>query len=112
MNNIRFQQNVATCHTSHATIDLLHQTFDGRFIHRHGHLNWPLKSFDLTPLDYFLWSAVKEMFWFQQNGATCHTSHATIDLLHQTFDGRLFHRNGDLNWSTFSSSPGTTWNLL
>ena len=27
--------------------------------------------------------------WFQQDGATCHTSHATIDILHETFDGRL-----------------------
>ena len=31
--------------------------------------------------------------WFQQNGKTCQTSHATIDLLHETFDGRLVNRN-------------------
>ena len=24
--------------------------------------------------------------WFQQDGATCHISHARINLLHQTFD--------------------------
>ena len=35
--------------------------------------------------------------WFQQDGATCHTSHATIDLLRETFDGRLISRNGDVN---------------
>ena len=36
-----------------------------------------------------------ENVWFQQDGATCHTSHATIDLLRETFDGRLISRNGD-----------------
>ena len=28
--------------------------------------------------------------WFQQDGATCHTS--------QTLDGRLVSRNGNVNW--------------
>ena len=27
--------------------------------------------------------------WYQQDGATCHTTHAAIDLLRQTFDGGL-----------------------
>ena len=26
------------------------------------------------------------------------TPHATVDLLGQTFDGRLISRNGDINW--------------
>ena len=34
--------------------------------------------------------------WFQQDWATCPTSHVTIDLLRQTFDGRLISRNGDV----------------
>ncbi|GFW85595.1 uncharacterized protein TNCV_852471 [Trichonephila clavipes] len=29
--------------------------------------------------------------WFQQDGATCHTARATIDLLKDTFGDRLFH---------------------
>ena len=29
--------------------------------------------------------------WFQGNGATNLASDATIDLLHQIFDGRLYH---------------------
>ena len=33
--------------------------------------------------------------WFQQDGTTCHTCHATIDLLRQTFDGSLVSRNDD-----------------
>ena len=30
--------------------------------------------------------------WFQQNGTTCHTSHATIYFLLKTFGGRLIYR--------------------
>ena len=37
--------------------------------------------------------------WFQQDGAISHTSRATIDLLHQTFDGRLISRNNANNWT-------------
>ncbi|GFV73779.1 putative DD41D transposase [Trichonephila clavipes] len=49
-----FQQDGATCHTAHATIDLLKDTFGDRLISRFGPVNWPPKSCDLTPLDYFL----------------------------------------------------------
>ncbi|GFU61735.1 uncharacterized protein TNCV_4612131 [Trichonephila clavipes] len=37
--------------------------------------------------------------WFQQDGATCHTARATIDLLKDTFGGRLISRFGPVNWS-------------
>ncbi|GFU66894.1 transposable element Tc3 transposase [Trichonephila clavipes] len=50
-----FQQDGATCHTARATIDLLKDTFGDRLISRFGPVNWPPRSFDLTPLDYFLW---------------------------------------------------------
>ncbi|GFW14805.1 DUF4817 domain-containing protein [Trichonephila clavipes] len=36
--------------------------------------------------------------WFQQDGATCHTARATIDLLKDTFNDRLFSRLGPVNW--------------
>lgn len=60
VNDVWFQQDGATCHTSHATIDLLRQTFDDRLISRNGDVNWPARSCDLTPMDYFLWGAVKD----------------------------------------------------
>ncbi|GFW10981.1 uncharacterized protein TNCV_4459561 [Trichonephila clavipes] len=49
------QQDGATCHTARATIDLLKDTFGDRLISRFGPVNWPPRSCDLTPLDYFLW---------------------------------------------------------
>ncbi|GFU75321.1 putative transposable element [Trichonephila clavipes] len=36
--------------------------------------------------------------WFQQDGATCHTARATIDLLKDTFGVRLISRFGPVNW--------------
>ncbi|GFX64415.1 transposable element Tcb1 transposase [Trichonephila clavipes] len=58
-----FQQDGATCHTARATIDLLKDTFGDRLIPRFGPVNWPPRSCDLTPLDYFLWGYVKSLVY-------------------------------------------------
>ncbi|GFV60098.1 putative DD41D transposase [Trichonephila clavipes] len=58
-----FQQDGATCHTVCATIDLLKDMFGDRLISRFGPVNWPPRSCDLTPLDYFLWSYVKSLVY-------------------------------------------------
>ncbi|GFT99411.1 uncharacterized protein TNCV_3238741 [Trichonephila clavipes] len=58
-----FQQDGATCHTARATIDLLKDTFSDRLISRLGPVNWPPRSCDLTPLDYFLWGYVKSLVY-------------------------------------------------
>ncbi|GFT06187.1 uncharacterized protein TNCV_1595851 [Trichonephila clavipes] len=58
-----FQQDGATCHTARATIDVLKDTFGDRLISRFGPVNWPPRSCDLTPLDYFLWVYVKSMVY-------------------------------------------------
>ncbi|GFU92341.1 uncharacterized protein TNCV_594661 [Trichonephila clavipes] len=58
-----FQQDGPTCHTARATIDLLKDTFGDRLISRFGPVNWPPKSCDLTPLDYFLWGYVKSLVY-------------------------------------------------
>ncbi|GFU89133.1 uncharacterized protein TNCV_2895811 [Trichonephila clavipes] len=56
-----FQQDGATCHTARATIDLLKDTLGNRLISRFGPVNWPPRSCDLTPLDYFSWGYVKSL---------------------------------------------------
>ncbi|GFT63639.1 uncharacterized protein TNCV_870761 [Trichonephila clavipes] len=58
-----FQQDGATCHTARSTIDLLKDTFGDRLISRFGPVNWPPRSCDLTPLDYFLWGYVKSLVY-------------------------------------------------
>ncbi|GFU40341.1 transposable element Tc3 transposase [Trichonephila clavipes] len=58
-----FQQDGATCHTACVTIDLLKDTFGDRLISRFGPVNWPPRSCDLTPLNYFLWGYVKSLVY-------------------------------------------------
>ncbi|GFW48214.1 uncharacterized protein TNCV_2382981 [Trichonephila clavipes] len=58
-----FQKVGATFHTARATIDLLKDTFGDRLISRFGSMNWPPRSCDLTPLDYFMWGYVKSLVY-------------------------------------------------
>ncbi|GFT05681.1 putative DD41D transposase [Trichonephila clavipes] len=58
-----FQQDGATCHTARATIDLLKDTSSDHLISRFGPVNWPPRSCDLTPIDYFLWGYVKSLVY-------------------------------------------------
>jgi len=50
----------------------------------------------------FLWRFLNEMnseeFYFQQNGATCHTSGVTIALLRENFYYRHLSLRGDQLW--------------
>ena len=47
------------CHTAKASLDVLRPVFEDRFISRKGDVVWPTRGYDLTPLNYYLWSAVK-----------------------------------------------------
>ncbi|GFV79837.1 DUF4817 domain-containing protein [Trichonephila clavipes] len=57
------QQDGTICHTARVTINLLKDTFGDRLISRFGPVNWPPRSCDLRPLDYFLWSYVKSLVY-------------------------------------------------
>ena len=47
------------CHITEATLDVLCSVFEDRIISRRADAVWPPRSCDLTPLDYYLWGAVK-----------------------------------------------------
>ena len=55
-----FHQDGATCHTAEITFDILRPVFEDCIINRRPDVVWPPRSCDLTPLDYFLWGAVKD----------------------------------------------------
>ena len=59
VDDVYFRKDGATCHTSGETIGLLREKFPGRVISLNGVYNWPLKSCNLTPLDFFFWGYVK-----------------------------------------------------
>ena len=58
--NIWFQQDSVTCHTAKATLDILRPVFENRIISCRADVVWPLRSCNLTPLDYQLWVVVKD----------------------------------------------------
>ena len=60
VDDVYFQSDRATYHTSRETIGLLREKIPGRVISRNGDYNWPLRSCDLIPLDFFLWGYVKD----------------------------------------------------
>ena len=57
--NIQFQQDGATYHAEEATLDVLRPVFEDRIISRRADVVQPPFNCDLTPLDYYLRSAVK-----------------------------------------------------
>ncbi|CAH1999582.1 unnamed protein product [Acanthoscelides obtectus] len=58
MDDVYFQQDGSTCHTTNVNIHRL-QSFGDRVISRRGNVPWPPRSCDLTPLDFFLWGYLK-----------------------------------------------------
>ena len=60
VDDVYLQQDGATCHTIGETIGLLREKFPGQVISQNGDYNWPLRSCDLTTLDFFLWGYVKD----------------------------------------------------
>ena len=58
--NIWFQPDGATCHTVEATLDVGRPVFEDRIMSHRADVVWPPRSCDLTPLDYYLWGAVKD----------------------------------------------------
>ena len=57
---MRFQQDGAT---AYEIIDLLQQEFPDNIISRSSDLNWPPRSCDLTPCDFFLWDFDKSQVY-------------------------------------------------
>ena len=58
-----FQQDGDTGHTARVTIDLLKGKFGERVSPINGPVDWPPRSCDLTPLDFFLWLHIKSLVY-------------------------------------------------
>ena len=59
LRKIHFQQDGAPAHYTVAVRNFLSETFGQKWIGRKGPINWPARSPDLSPLDYFLWANLK-----------------------------------------------------
>ena len=47
-------------YTAEAALDVLRPVFENRIISRRADVVWPPRTYDLTPLDYYLWGVVKD----------------------------------------------------
>ncbi|CAK9817074.1 Transposable element Tc3 transposase [Anthophora quadrimaculata] len=59
VSDVYFQQDDVTCHTTRENVQFLRSKFGQRVISRNADINWPPRSCDLTPLDFFLWGYLK-----------------------------------------------------
>jgi hypothetical protein len=59
LQNHWMQQDGATAHTARPSMDVLRREFPNRLISRFGDVNWPSRSPDLSPPDFFLWGYLK-----------------------------------------------------
>ena len=84
--NIWFQQDGTTWQTAEATFDVLRPVFEDRIISRRAYVVWPLRSCNLTPLDYYLWGAVKLQYY-----AKPETIDALKDNIRQAIDEIQVH---------------------
>ncbi|GFU69402.1 uncharacterized protein TNCV_3887201 [Trichonephila clavipes] len=97
-----FQQDSSTCHTARTTIDLLKDTFGDRLISRFGPVNWPPRSCDLTPLDYFLWGYVKSLVYADKPQTPDHLE-ATFAMLLPIYGHRCWKKLSKIgrpDWTT------------
>lgn len=56
---IYFQQDGAPAHNYHQTQAIMNRLFGDQWIGTNGPVQWPPRSPDLTPMDFFLWGYIK-----------------------------------------------------
>ena len=58
-----WQQDGASAHTSNASMRYLRGEFPGKLMSKNGDWDWPPRSPDLTICDFFLWGHLKHTIW-------------------------------------------------
>lgn len=81
-NDIWFQQDGAPAHFGIHVRNYLDQTFPGRWIGRRGSIEWPPRSPDLTPLDFYLWGHLKTVVYRTQPKTLEDLQNRILDAVH------------------------------
>ena len=84
-----FQQDGASVHRTHENIQLIRESFNS-VISKNGDIEWPPRSPDLSPLDYWLWGDVKSRM----------DSHEDVHSLKAQFSKII----AEINWDTIRKS--------
>ncbi|GBM22843.1 hypothetical protein AVEN_202122-1 [Araneus ventricosus] len=88
--NIIFQQDGKPPHWSLEMRKVLDEKFPRHWIGRAGPIPWPLKSPDITPMDFFLWRYIKNIVYQSPIGDTDELK-SQITAAIQTVDSALLH---------------------
>lgn len=93
--NMIFQQDGCPAHSAMIVTDWLNEHFPEKWIGRHGPINWPARSPDLTAMDYFLWGYLKPKVYatdmqdnieILKNRITDAIATVTPDILHNVYN--------------------------
>lgn len=92
-----FQQDGASAHSARETIEDLQQYYADRLISRNTPIEWPPRSCDLTPLDFFVWPYLKNSIFktpinnleelTRRITAKCEDLNNSPHILQNVFDG-------------------------
>jgi inhibitor of nuclear factor kappa-B kinase subunit alpha len=93
--NIVFMQDGAAPHVALRVRDFLRERFGDRVISRHFPWNWPARSPDLNPCDFFLWGYLKARVFLHHPGS--------IPDLKRAIEEEIFNLQSDLLLLTVSS---------
>lgn len=69
--NVWFQQDGASSHTAHVTMNILRRVFPNRVVSRFGDVEWPPRSPDLSKCDFFLWGYLKARVYIERPRTLC-----------------------------------------
>lgn len=102
--NVYFQQDGAPPHYSLAVRNWLDQKFPGRWFGRRGPIEWPARSPDMTPPDFFLWGVMKDLVYRERPG--------TMDDLKQTIRDKFATLDEELCAKVCRSVPERLRNCI
>ena len=68
MGSYHFEQDGATSHTTRVSMALLREKFPGKLILRFGEIDWPPRSSDPNPPDFYLWGYLKSKVYEEDPG--------------------------------------------
>ena len=94
MATLGFKKTVQHATQPEATFDVLRFIFEDRIIIRRADVVWPPRSCKLKPLDYYLWSAVKDKCYANKP----ETIDALKDNIREAVGEIQLHTN-DKNWN-------------
>ena len=84
-------QHGAPAHYAIDVRDWLDKSFPARWIGRRGALDWPARSPDLTPADYFLWGYLKDSVYKNKHRSSSGLKRSIVSAF-ATVDSDLCHK--------------------